>query len=1062
MPSTLFSGKTPEVGVRRIVLNNSENQGEFTSNITCVMVDKGNNINLSYRDVFDFAGNSFIYVIQSTNPESSEILSNKLASVENRIFNLNQESRSIDEAISRCGISGITMKKVSLQEFKNSGNTVGAGNLSSFDGAIDSSRHRISYELPRFEIPTQNGIVHLCYYTFCHLDIPSLEVSMGITLNDSEVLSGLAAVGSTLKKDVVIHNSEIKKFGTIYMDMAGNTYFGQKESVGSEWFKLGTKQRLEPIRVPNGKVVDMRALSMPELDIEEGALVHNAELNERLEIARREKLAKRYENARKMNRIMLDYDSSGGSQRKILGEIMRKSDFGRHADFRAELLHTTSASGEARLIFTIDWEQCIKENSAFNMYFENLTPAQYSRVLRNSAIKCLKFYRRRVTPDYVTTENIPVTQESINRFGFPGGYKEFDSNETPVLLCKSESYSGARLNLNRRVVDGRLMGEISEIAIDWEDLDATEEAKLRSFAVTDFDIKTLNSGQYQYFIEMDIEDGMRFLIKALSFDLRSSIRDLEAFVELSSIPEFSESSESFVERKMLSANDVSRVSYGNYNFDTEEFSDRYIEAVLPQYSEILILAARRYVAIMRLLFGSKSDNVLNVNFDSVLKKINPGSGARLEDMRTQLDMFKHVNEILNKRVISSSRSVVDTSSAPSRTRTASPDGHMFKIVKYFRNTISRNNVLSFGAHYFPPPMSLSSHPGLKVYDTRNRIEREYSKYAITYQENTSNQIGPFLTPVGYSSKNSKKIGQAEEENKGEFRTPRASPSEILEFVEVKEPNKETSFDRSEEDLRILENQSVIGAERIDTKMTKSLNSFKSSMSVLFSSGISIESSSDKKSNKSDSNSNNALSVSELLNIKESIDGSGLNKQLDDKEESMEQISQKDVESISIFASRMAGKLPTNLSDDFSQIISSPSLNSITTAINREEEVAMNLPPQIRMAALMGSKSRSLPGVLSSGVFSDYVHGMLVRIEEKSSFLPGISGISNRRDTEQTSGEDYIVHSPRTSRTSQSASRRIGKYKICKLVLYQNDSLGFGKSRVAKNATIYDEYFLVEV
>ena len=124
----------------------------------------------------------------------------------------------------------------------------------------------------------------------------------------------------------------------------------------------------------------------------------------------------------------------------------------------------------------------------------------------------------------------------------------------------------------------------------------------------------------------------------------------------------------------------------------------------------------------------------------------------------------------------------------------------------------------------------------------------------------------------------------------------------------------------------------------------------------------------------------------------------------------------------------------------------------------------SLPPQITQTTVFGKET---PGVLPRGKMSDFVQGMIVSIEQKTSLLGGVNGTKKKsaesaRENDDVSASNFKKINMFETTNPKSKNRKgLKRYKILKLVPYENEEIGIGENKVRKTTTVFDEYFLME-
>ena len=208
----------------------------------------------------------------------------------------------------------------------------------------------------------------------------------------------------------------------------------------------------------------------------------------------------------------------------------------------------------------------------------------------------------------------------------------------------------------------------------------------------------------------------------------------------------------------------------------------------------------------------------------------------------------------------------------------------------------------------------------------------------------------------------------------------------------------------------------------------------------------------------------------------SVSGSGVNDYLVGNNKSSPQLRKEDMDNaamVSKFLNIMTNKFPSNSLSQSTMNTILPTLSMVVKYAEdkvdyskEQKEKEKPVPPQFERAAFLG---RSAPGVLSGGRFSQFVQGMVMSVEVKSSTKTAFMN-SNLKEVldvgtlAHQSGYRNIRMPEIKSRVSNRSGRlsQQKRYRICRLVPYRNDILGVGDNNIRSSTTIFDEYFLVEV
>jgi len=1107
---SVFSGNMPEVYVRNITI--SPGQPAAVKLSMLIKEKRYPSGTPSWHHLVDLTGNTYIYVVQCRSASESAVLGSLLKDVRSRIFNIDASAKSVHEALTSTR-QGTEFKKINLREAIYSGKYSGATRNVS-DLSVANKEYDVLYETD-FDI-VANNLDYLSYYIFSHIDIRGVEESLDVRINGQAEIGMLAAAGSRLKKEAVLVNGAVPEMATVFIDSdTGMPYLGEKHQSEAGWTKgLRTAPEpgyLEVRQVRNTKVNDLRAMQLPPVQERYyGGTVYTTEAD----------ILKQRSREQAAREVYMDVQSLVTAQSEQSTEMILKNRV-LNADsvknpYRGEILFSTAPEGGCRYLFTIDWHQMLITNSQFSQFFRNLSADQLRVVMRASAISSFKLWRRRVCPSSVTVDSTPTPLTGINSFGMPS-LEVFDANESPTLIVLAVNHdSGGAFEGVTYPKSGDRVGTVSEIFVDFEELTDEEDAKLRTFTGTDYQISDINDGAYQYYIELEIIDGMYDLTKRIRGELDTAIVKMVAYYNLASIPRFREASSSFYER-----GGTGRKEYGNYDTETGLFTKKFLETTAVSNLTHIRSAVRSYSAAIKLMMG------VSVSSNKLEDYVNPLSNGTLETLGKFMEMLKQVRSMYEDKVLSNAKSVRNSKDSGSRTSSSSADTRRYKVLKYFNHSYNCNNRMSFGAKYFNS--TLSSTPGFVIQDMSTRLSSEYLSYGVENYRASVNNNGAYLSPSSYvtsekgafinsdlsnrdmksraiEKKAKKKAGERSYEQEPGPRLVLGSTSTRRRNFSYLRPRDHRAgdeykiealgFDVQEDDsLRFAHSVSKSSSgipwvpkgdkseDNTNTELLTRRAAVFSSISSLSNVGMTVESPLRgvlpiKMLSWLSVEDENIMTKKTAKNLSLSVTGSGVNEQLKVSYTSPDTLSDKEIQNgsmISNFIYTMSNVFSSNSLSESVRAGMLPSISVISSYVedrfeysDKELKKQVPLPPQIEKAALLG---RSAPGVLPGGRFSEFVQGMVMSVEVKSStqfsfvdagkLLTQLNGpaISISTDNQYRKLDSSDMPPPSRGNPSSNLHR---KYRICRLVPYKNENLGFEDNNIRNSTTVFDEYFLVEV
>jgi hypothetical protein len=1042
-------------------------------------------------------GNICIYIVQDFVPSNSarrnfektiapDNLGSLLANPRARVSAIYSKARDMDQALD--ALTAMTDKiqyiKVNLLEAKSN-----ALDFASPTTHITSTSYEIPFQTTFF-IP-DNSPQSLVYRVFTHTDTRVMLQNMESSPSSAREIAAINQIGGSVTYEPVITAGELNTRAHVYIDSAGEQWLGPIHQMeGTDSYMKGDvhgdfegqNAYLTKRDIYNSKINDLRVLQLPPVeDRFDGGSVYYDAHSYNTELRRRQFTAEAYGIQKESIRR-----STTSLKTAVLEQLMspasRRSDYG-GVQFDSEMLLTTTPGGACNYLFTIDWAQIVKYQSRLARLYESLPESSFAEVLNQSKIRSMKLWRRRVT-------DLPVGTNKLGNAAF----KVFDENELPVLVSSlSEISTGVPPQ-----------AQLNEINVDWS---SSGGYYYRTFTGTDTDIATANYGNFQYFIEVEVQDGIHGIMKTHSRELEGSIRFMKDFLETAKVPAFipgysGNDYRNMPPNQLRTYLHGETLMKGSYNFETKRYTESFLTHIAISGAESgLATAVRRYLGAYEIVYGKQGASDPSM----LLSIINPRRGASpsaIQDFITFLEyLHSAVEEILASKKITNKN---DSSSVPMASMF--PDKESFKFKIYFDETYDASVINNLSTSYFETVNSSFKvggfFSGMKVVDIEARVIEEYSQYYAADEAFVNGAIGDVrrtgikLTPNEYQftspqilkdsiqvspnspasgfRKNSPEIGfismngqHGDEEERTlqslslsmstggpskastknmSFRTPFVPP------VDVVFAGPSSSFKVS--DVTVLQTRKNY-ARSIETTYV--------SIDKVYDLGISIETpySFGETSWLQDFEESHEKFISDASVLAMSVSGSGENLCLDKMIASRQPALASDIvnSDASRFLELVANKITTGLSGQTVHDMPGNArsiLNGLEQTAERDPNIYDTVPVQIKSLIRNGVNT---PGVLSNGDVSPYMFGMMVSVEEKVDTSFGKSGTG-------TSGSDYkSMNGVPASKVGGKKSHNFteGKnFKICRVTPYENREIGVSRSKAMEETNVMDRYFLVGV
>jgi hypothetical protein len=1043
-----------------------------------------------FHELYETMQHVDIYVVQDFTPgqanagnfnndRAPENLGTILSNPKARVSAIDPDSLGMRESLDR--LSGITDKiqyaKINLLEARS--NALDFAHTTAY---VDATSYEIPFQVTFF-IPDDTPD-SLTYRVFTHLDAQGLLGDDALGPASHQAIRSLNKSGSSVTYEPVITAGVINTSAFVLVDSSDEQWLGHWHMMPETGAYMkgaqhgdyqGNDGSLTRRATFNIKINDMRTLQPTPVSerFYGGDVYFDANEYER-EIRRRELTANAYgardirAGASSLKEAMLE---------QLMSPTNRRTEYG-GAQFDSEILLTTTLGRRCNFLFTIDWVQIVKYQSRLAKLYESLPESSFAEVLNESKIRSMKLWRRRVT-------DAPI---GINKLG-NNSYKVFDENELPILIADLTE-------IGQQAESATGNGSMREMNIDWS---SSGGFYYRSFSGTDTSVASLNYGNFQYFIEVDVQDGIERIMSRHRADLRGSIRFMKDFIKRATMPAYvpgylGNDFNSMPPDQLSAHLRNSNAMVGSYNYETKRYTQQFLESISGSSLSDLTTAVRRYLGAHRIMHGRAAAG----NQQTLLNIINPQRGALPEAIQDFTTLMEHLHDSLEE-VLASKRITNETDSSGAPMSSMFPDKNSFKFFIYFDEMYDASVVNDVGVSYFANATESS---GLRVVEMTERVIEEYTQFyadsdvLINNAPSDVSRTGISLTPNEYHFSSPQVMRNSTLVNSNDFGVGyRENPPEIgyistggafgndedrrlntlISSMNVSSPSAASARNLSFRTPYVPSRDLIYGGNNQSSFRNTNISLLQERESYL------------KKVETTYVNIDRAYNLGVVVETPYTVNEVSWMQDMEEAEEDF--ISDPKILASSVLGSgenlclneRIAMRLPatpqqlvasraakflelltnkvTMNSEGISQLEDTGNALGMITSLEKINDSNPNifnsLPMQLRSVVRNGVDT---PGVLANGDISPHLLGMMVSVEEKLDTSFGKSGTSPGADSYQKLKN---LSSNRVSKKSSNATKG-KKYRICRLEPYENREVGLSRSTTAEKTNVMDRYFLVGV
>lgn len=335
----------------------------------------------------------------------------------------------------------------------------------------------------------------LSYFVFCFFDNQQKALDAYKTPNSSR-LSDFFSIGK-VSSEIVITAGKVNSNTFAFRQEDGTYWNGPVHQMSNgKWMKYSSHTRgmqgseLELLTIPNAKIRDHR--------------VHDRLASLKIDLVGND--AYTTTNPRLIDQLRKDSN---------LDLIKKKRNI--FSDFYI----TRDKSNNSRFLFTINMEELIKENTDFPKIVDNVKMTDsvgYQRIMDSARITDLKIKRFRVKSNERLTSQVERTslvtdQETVI-------VANSADSETNRGVLESRERTTSRQDPRNKNLRPKTFGLIEEITLNT----SVPNTGLRHFTGTDYDISENRDGEYQYILEIEVQDPVMSFLRSNLSQMQTIIR----------------------------------------------------------------------------------------------------------------------------------------------------------------------------------------------------------------------------------------------------------------------------------------------------------------------------------------------------------------------------------------------------------------------------------------------------------------------------------------------------------------------------------------------------------
>ena len=406
----------------------------------------------------------------------------------------------------------------------------GQNRLQAYYSTTDS-QNNVVYDIPIDATFThkETGPSHLAYFAATYFDTQQMIEDYRLDLTQ-EMKRGV--IGKIAAENV-INNSQVVVNSYIYYLSDDSIWTGPVQKIETKWYTQGlaTDLQLRRRQVANKTVKDLRKTA----EIEDVPIDFSMVQAELLGITST------------IGVVSSDPLTLNSQQTHFSDDMIARD-----------------SSGRTRFVLTVDYQNLLRDSTLYGKFFTHPRSQVTELVQQYTDLRSIRVYRKRVK-----------TSVRKNRLGMDADFVDwFDPTQGPELIATSEeaddkflrpktlykdSYGVKTTSASDQNGQNTFFGSIREVELSVDQY----VSGLRHFTVIDGNMSDVTDGLYQYYVEIDIEDGTKTFLE----DLLSVLTNVRIGIERY----YNES-----------------LQAQNYDFQANKFKQQFIDAQSEKYLPDLV------------------------------------------------------------------------------------------------------------------------------------------------------------------------------------------------------------------------------------------------------------------------------------------------------------------------------------------------------------------------------------------------------------------------------------------------------------------------------------------
>jgi hypothetical protein len=705
----ILSGILPRVSIEKITLSNRSNSLEVNVELNIKEV-LDNNFFGSWFDDINIKKYILIDVIQSTDPKVTESLSFSNDMIQ--LCNLSRGKKSKDDLkikafsyltgknnlseLLQILESKTTRKVISLSEDSAKNNNI--KNYPSYTNSDGEKVYEISYKT-KFTLLNKIEPEHLAYFAVCSIDLQKLCSDLKI---DYDIAESFEENGKVVS-EIVIENSKIAGYSYVYVDGNGVAWSGPvHQNEAGEWRsgddETANSITLAKISVSNTKIQDFRNFA----EIQRMFLDFNQQY---------QKEGQPIKNSFNLENTLKQFTKIQSVDYKPNEKVSQFS----------SMFSSVDSDGNVKFLFGVDFVNLLKSYSKFSKLYDSNNQTFKNETISNTKILDLKVYRRRIKNNISLKNSVAkLNLEKLN-------------NEEPddlILQTRDESWKNF-INSNNQKAGIR----------ETELFMADDSDFVRYFTGIDKTFKNLTDGIYQYYVEIEIEDGVTDVVKEQLLNLSLAKNQLTEYYNKISKPTMRkfliESQDPHIDSPQETSNNSAITDYG-YDIVLNKLSPQLVSRLIKEYGGTNSISAPWVTSVA--IFSTALDVFSeSIQTDDDRTKIINFLSTNLMPNSTNPSIVSKIIELIDYFISSISKTfdidLENTSDVSLVSPISSKTNKSFKITNFFDEIFDSNSLKTYNIDYLSTTQNVSSNDdGLTLLDRDvmdERVSNEMLKFFTT-------------------------------------------------------------------------------------------------------------------------------------------------------------------------------------------------------------------------------------------------------------------------------------------------------------------------------------------